>query len=258
MSSWVRTERVGEVEIWTVDRPAARNAIDDEVSRALLHCAEEAERDDTLRAVILTGSGDSTFLSGADLKLLSSGPPALRASVDAQVLALLQRIEALPLPVIAALNGSVFGGGCEVALACDLRIGEAHTSVTFRHAAMSVTPGWGGFARLCRTVGRGAAAKLLLTALPLSAEEALRVGFLDEVVPRGGARERALEIAQAVERTSPSAVADMKRLLALGYAGQLTLEEEQRTFLARSESADHREALRAYLEKRPPAFGPRT
>jgi enoyl-CoA hydratase len=198
------------------------------------------------------------FCAGADLKLLSGGPPEERASVDARVLSVLARLEALPLPVIAALNGVAMGGGCEVALTCDLRIAESHASLTFKHAAMSVTPGWGGLGRLCRVVGPGVAAKLLFTALPLTAEEARGVGLVDEVVPRGGARARALELCAAIGQTSPSAVADLKHLMRLGYAGALTEEEERRVFLGRTRSADHREALAAFVEKRAPRFGTRT
>jgi enoyl-CoA hydratase len=245
------------VTVWTVDRPAARNAIDDRVVGQLEKLLHAAEQDRTLRAVVLTGGGEAAFISGADLKLLSSGNSALRAEVDARVLAVLQRIEALPVPVLAAINGPVLGGGNEVALACDMRIAEAHASVTFKHAALSVTPGWGGLARLTRTVSPGVAAKLFYSALPLDAEEARRVGLYDEVVARGGALVRALELAHAVEQTSASAVADLKRLLRLGYAGALTQDEETKVFLARTQSKDHLEALAAFREKRRAHFGPR-
>jgi enoyl-CoA hydratase len=257
MSEYVKSERAGNVMVWTVDRPSARNAIDNEVVAELELALAEAERDVTLRAIILTGGGESAFLSGADLKLLSGGPPELRASVDVRIRKLLARIETLPIPVIAAINGVVMGGGCEVALACDLRIAEAHATLTFKHAAMSVTPGWGGLTRLCRAVRPGIASKLLFTALPLNAQEAREVGLVDEVVAKGTAKTRALELVHAVEQTSPGAIADLKHLLRMGYAGTLTAEEEERVFLARTESPDHREALAAFREKRKPAFLPR-
>lgn len=257
MSEYVRSERVGGTVVWTIDRPDARNAIDEAVVSGLERLMEEAERDLSLRAVVLTGGGQAAFIAGADLKLLSSGNKSLRASVDARVLALTGRIEALPVPVFAALNGPALGGGCEIALACDLRIAESHASLTFKHAAMSVTPGWGGLARLCRAVGPGIASKLLFTAQPLTASEALEVGLVDELVQKGGARPRALELARAVESTSPSAIADLKQLLRLGYAGSLTAAEETRVFLARTESHDHQEALAAFREKRAPKFEPR-
>lgn len=257
MTEFVRSERIANVSVWTVDRPAARNAIDDHVVSELEALLSAAEADRSLRAVVLTGGGEAAFISGADLKLLSSGNHALRAQVDARVLAVLQRIETLAVPVFAAINGPVLGGGNEVALACDMRIAELHASVTFKHAALSVTPGWGGLARLTRTVSPGIAAKLFYSALPLDAEEARRVGLFDEVVARGGALSRALELAHAVEQTSASAVADLKRLLRLGYSGQLTQAEETRVFLARTSSHDHLEALAAFREKRKAQFGPR-
>jgi methylglutaconyl-CoA hydratase len=258
MSEFVTIERVGQSVVWTIDRPTSRNAIDDAVVAELEAAVAAAEQDASLRAVVLTGGGEVAFLSGADLKLLSSGRTELRAQVDARVLAVTQRLEALPVPVIAALNGAVLGGGTEVALACDLRIAEAHASVTFKHAALSVTPGWGGLARLCRVVGPGTAAKLFFTALAIDADEAKRVGLFDEVVPKGRARARALELTLAIEQTSPAAVADLKRMLRLGYRGELTQDEETRVFLARTTSADHLEALAAFREKRKPSYRPRS
>jgi enoyl-CoA hydratase len=255
MSEYVRSERVGNVSVWTIDRPSARNAIDDRVVAELESLLALAEADVELRALVLTGGGDIAFLAGADLKLLRSGPPELRAAVDKRVLGVVERLEALPVPVFAAINGVVMGGGCEVALACDVRIAEEHASITFKHATLSVTPGWGGLGRVCRVLSPGTAAKLFFTALPLSAEQARAAGFFDEVVAKGTARARAIELAQAVEQTtSPSAIADLKRLLKLGYAGALTIDEEQRVFLARTVSDDHREALAALSEKRAARF----
>ena len=257
MSEVVRSERVGQTQVWTIDRPSARNAIDDQAVGELERLLDAAEQDRTLRAVVLTGTGEAAFLSGADLKLLSGGNTKLRAEVDARVLAVTQRIEALPLPVFAALNGPVLGGGNEVALACDVRIAEAHASVTFKHAALSVTPGWGGLVRVVRAIGPGAASKLFFSALPIEAEEAKRLGLYDEVVPRGQARARALELAAAVEQTSASAVADLKRMIKLAARNELSQDEETRVFLARTTSADHLEALASFREKRKPSYGPR-
>lgn len=258
MSQYVRIERAGNTVIWTVDRPSARNAIDDCVVGELEAALAQVEQDSSVRAVVMTGGGDVAFLAGADLKLLHKGPAALRAAVDARVLAVVERMEALPVPVFAAVNGVVMGGGCEVALGCDVRIAETHASITFKHATLSVTPGWGGLGRVCRVLPPGIAAKLFFTAQPLSAEEARAAGFFDEVVPKGESKARALALAGAVEQTSPAAVADLKRMLKLGYAGALTIEEERRVFLARTESHDHREALDALFAKRAPRFAPRS
>lgn len=257
MSAPVRIETLPGIHIWTVDRPAARNAMSVEIADLLGQAVDAVERDRSVRAVILTGAGNAAFVSGADLKFLHSASPEQRAEMDARMLALLSRIEALDLPVIAALNGAVVGGGMEVALACDIRIADAHVQLTFKHAAMGVTPGWGGFRRLVACVGRSTAARMLFTAQPLSAQEALRVQLIDEVVEGKSARERALELAQAICQTSPGTVRELKRVLSHAYAGPLTLEEEQRVFLASTKSADHAEALSAFFAKRAPAFQPR-
>jgi enoyl-CoA hydratase len=247
------------VSVWTFDRPQARNAIDESVVNGLERALAEAEQDAALRAVVLTGSGQAAFVSGADLKFLRDAPPAQREANDARMLALMERLEQLPVPVIAALNGPVVGGGSEIAMACDLRIAEPHVTITLKHAAMGVSPGWGGLARLAGLVGRSAAAKLLFTALPIAAEEALCVGLVDELVEPGHSLARARELAEAVTRVSPSTVAELKRLLWLTYAvgPQLSRNEERRTFLARSRSADHAEALAAFFERRPANFRPR-
>jgi enoyl-CoA hydratase len=247
-------ESLPGIRLWTVDRPGARNAMSVELAERLNQALDEVERDRSVRAVILTGAGSAAFVSGADLKFLHRADPAERAAMDAAMLALLRRIEALDLPVIAALNGAVVGGGMEVMLAADMRIAEPHVQLTFKHAAMAVTPGWGGFARLVACVGRGTASRLLLTAQPISAEDALRVQLVDEIAHDMSARERALELAQAICQTSPGTVRELKRTLRLAYTGPLTLEEEQRVFLNSTRGADHREALTAFFEKRAPKF----
>lgn len=254
MTELVRSETHGAVRVWTVDRPEARNAISAEVAEAFEQAVASVEADRELRAVILTGSGNAAFVSGADLKFLRSAEPALRAAMDARMLAVLTRVEQLEVPVIGVLNGAVVGGGMEVALACDVRIAEPHVSMTFKHAAMAVTPGWGGFARLARTVGRSSAAKLLFSAQPIDAQEALRMGLIDEVSAAGNAQARALELAQSIALTSPGTIRELKQLLRVAYAGQLTIADEQRVFLESTRSADHGEALDAFFGKRPPRF----
>jgi len=242
--------------IVTFNRPQVRNAINADVVAALEVAVREAEQDRTLRAVVLTGAGDAAFVAGADLKRLRSLSDEERKDIDQRMANVVARLAELPVPVIGAINGVVVGGGCEIALACDLRVGEPHASFTFKHAAMGVTPGWGGLARLAACVGRSTAARLLFTAQPMSADDALRVGLLDEVVAKGESRARALEIAASIAQVSPSTVADLKRLLSSAYASTLH-DEERRTFLARAVSADHVEALLAFEEKRPPRFGER-
>lgn len=253
----IDSEDDGRIAIWTVNRPDARNAIDPRVAAALTRAVSAARANPTLRAVVLTGTGDAAFVSGADLKFLRDASAEERAANDRCMTEALESLSELPVPVIGALGGPVIGGGVEVALACDVRIGEPHTSFTVKHVAMGISPGWGGFRRLIACVGRSTAAKLLLTATTMPAEEALRVGLLDELTARAGALARARELAAAVVQSSPSAVADTKALLAQGYLDGLSLEEEQALFVARTHAGDHREALAAFFAKRTPVFAPR-
>ncbi len=259
MTNVLEIQTIDASRVWTVSRPHVRNAIDEHVVHALEAALDDVERDPALRAVVITGSGEASFISGADLKRLGALSELERDALDARMRAAMHRLAALPVPVFAALNGAVMGGGCEVALACDVRIAEPHVRIAFRHAAMGVTPGWGGLTRLTSLVGRSTAARLLFTALPVDADEALRVGLVDELVEQGRSLARALELARAVAEASPSAVADAKRLLSLAYDEpfEITRDEEQRTFLARARSADHAEALAAVREKRAAQFAPR-
>ncbi len=260
MTTGFRTEQADGVALWTFDRPEARNAIDEKTVDELSSALDLAERDVSLRAVVLTGSESSTFVSGADLKFLRDAAPERRARNDTRMLALMDRLEALPVPVIAALNGAVIGGGSEIALACDLRIAEPHSTITMKHASLGIAPGWGGLGRLAGLVGRSAAAKLLLTALPMRPEEALRIGLVDELVEHGGAKPRALELAQAITRLAPVAVAETKRLLWRTYreGPENTRDAERTLFTTLASSQDHREALQAFFESRVPAFSPFT
>ncbi len=258
MTSGLRTEQTDGIALWTFDRPEARNAVDEKTVDELTAALDAAEQDAALRALVLTGSESVAFVSGADLKFLRDASPESRTRNDSRMRGLLNRLEALPVPVIAALNGAVIGGGTEVALACDLRIAEPHSAFTMKHASLGISPGWGGLGRLAGLVGRSAAARLLLTALPIQAEDALRIGLVDELVGPGGSLARALELAQAVTRLAPVAVAEIKRLLSRAYreGPAATREAELELYLALAASDDHREALRALFEKRPPAFQP--
>jgi enoyl-CoA hydratase/carnithine racemase len=249
----LRCERHAATALFVLDRPAARNAITEELATALDAALDALENDAEVRALVLTGEGEKAFSAGADLKLLRTGTLEARAAFNARMQHVVERLVALPFPVIAALNGVAMGGGAELALAADVRIAEPHASIAFKHAAMGVTPGWGGLSRLATFVGRSTASKLLFSAQPMPADEALRVGLVDELVARGGALARALALAADVALTSPAAVADLKRLLESAYT-RGDLAEERRTFAARARHADHAEALAAAFEGRTPRF----
>jgi enoyl-CoA hydratase len=251
----LRVERVDACAVWTIDRPQAKNALDFATFDALRRAAEAAAADASLRAVVLTGAGD-TFVSGGDLRELKD---ALSAE-DGERLAelgsdLMLKLEALPVPVIAALPGPAIGGGAELAVACDLRVADARARVSFKQVRMGVTTAWGTIARLTALVGRGTAARLLYTAHDVGAADAKGLGLVDEVAPDGTCREVALAWARDIALASPAAVAGMKTLLAHAARAPDTIAvEERRRFVATWAGADHAEAVNAYFARRAPAW----
>lgn len=255
----LRVEREGNVAVWTMDRPDQRNALNEAMMTAFADALSAAEADPSLRAVVLTGEG-GVFSAGADLRearLVVTREDAARFSDAGE--ALCRRIEGLPVPVFAALSGVAFGGGAELAMACDARIADASARVSFKHVRMGVCTSWGTLARLVSVVGHGAASRLLLTGQELLAREAHTLRLVDHVTEQDGdahAVAAALAWARDVEQGSPSAVAAMKRLLTASrraaYDALRPLERE--LFAETWAGADHQEAVAAYFERRAPVW----
>jgi enoyl-CoA hydratase/carnithine racemase len=245
----LRTERTGPFAVWTIDRPGAKNALDEKTLAALTAAAVGARVDPDLRAIILTGAGDA-FVSGGDLRELRDKNSAAEAESFAESGSLLcTAIEGLGVPVIAAIQGAAFGGGAELALACDLRVGDPTARISFKQVRMGVTTGWGTIGRLTAAVGRSTAARLLFTAQDIPADAALAMGLLDAVSAPGGAVELALAWGADIARGSPAAVAEMKAILRAARPDVTALERER--FVATWTGPDHKEAMAAYFEKRP-------
>jgi enoyl-CoA hydratase len=251
----LKTERVGACAIWTLARPQAKNALNQETMDLLLLATEDVAKDRTVRAVVLTGEGDA-FASGGDLRELrtaSSREDAERfAALGADLCA---KLEALPVPVIAAIPGPAFGGGAELALACDMRIAENRARLSFKQVRMGVTTAWGTIARLVALVGRGTAARLLYTAHEIGAAPAKLCGLVDEVVDDGSSVELAIAWALDIAQGSPAAVAGMKDLLRVAHTPSAELaRDERRHFVDTWSSADHAEAMAAYFARRAPVW----
>lgn len=237
-----------DVAVWTIDRPRAKNALDRRTLADLLEAAEAARKDTELRAIVLTGAGDA-FVSGADLRELRGQNSADDArSFAAAGSDLCDALEALPVPVIAAVPGPAFGGGAELALACDLRLGDPQARFSFKQVRMGVTPAWGTAARLVAAIGRSSAARLLYTAQEVRADAALAMGLLDAVSPPGESLLLALEWADDIALGSPTAVAKTKAILAAARPDLRALERE--SFVATWTSPDHVDAVDAYFAKR--------
>ncbi len=248
----LQIETVGAAVVITVDRPATRNAIDEITARGIASAIARASENEAIRGVVLAGAGP-TYLSGGDLNLLAALVDDPRGG-DAIVAlgAELAAIEQSPLPVIAAVSGDVFGGGCEIVLLCDLVIVEEHAAFAFRHARMGLSPAWGGLTRLVERVGPIEAARLLFTAEKVDAAEALRIGLAGEVVARGAARTRALaRIARIAENPRDSVGALKRALTDVREARRgAAIDREREAFAARWGSPDHRAAIRAFATRK--------
>ena len=251
----LRVERDGNIGIWTIDRPEARNALNREVIDGLGRALSEAERDRTLRAIVLTGAG-TAFASGGDLRELRGATSEAEARGFAGAgETLCARIAALEIPVIAALPGVAFGGGAELALACDLRIADRSARISFKQVRLGVTTAWGTIRRLVSVVGHSSAARLLYTAHELTAAEARSLRLVDEVADDGASVALAISWGRDIALGSPSAVAQMKALLRSARANDAELgANERERFVATWTSADHAEAVEAYFDRRAPVW----
>ena len=244
----------------TVDRPAVHNAISLATMAELERVLSWLETKSTAGAVVITGAGERTFVSGGDLKDFAQLQTLeAAAAMSGRMQSLLARLELLPIPVIGAINGDCLGGGCEVALAADIRVVSERSHFGFKQVALGITPAWGGRRRLVRLVGRAKALMLLLSGELLDAHEAEQIGLADKVVPYGRALASALELAQQIAANPALAVRAIKR--AVNYDAATSDSEairfEASLFAETWISQDHEEALAARREKRPPRFSGR-
>ncbi len=248
--------RPSGVALLTVDRPSVRNALGWETMSAFAEAIEQAAALSDLQALIVTGAGN-TFISGGDLTDLNDDTSEEAAyRQNALMGGALAALERMPVPTIAAIDGAARGGGCEVALACDLRVLAADATMGFFQIRMALTPGWDGAGRLLRLAGYARTMDLLVTGRVIGAEEALRLGLADRMAPPGKSLEAALELAETIAAGPPLAVRGVKTVLGahLTQSRDEALARERAVFARLWASADHAEAAQAFLEKRPPHF----
>ncbi len=240
----------------TVNAPERMNALNSDMLMELSEVFEEVASDHDVRVVVLTGAGDRAFIAGADISEMAdkSRDQALEFARLGHALA--TRIETLPQPVIAAVNGFALGGGCELAVACDIRHCADNAVFAQPEVQLGIPPGWGGTQRLTRVVGAGYAAEMIFTGMRVDAAEALRVGLVNQVHEQRELLARVEESAKRIARAGPDAVRASKRLIALGRGAtaQAALAEEARTFADQFDGDQQKEGMAAFLEKREPAF----
>jgi len=249
-------ERDGPVAILTINRPAVRNALNtptmDELRRALL----DLRRDDGVRCVIVTGAGDKAFIAGADINELAVQSPAGGREHALRGQHVVDLLEHLGKPVIAAINGFALGGGCELAMACTLRLAADTAKLGQPEINLGIMPGYAGTQRLSRLVGRGRALEILLSGDMIAADEAYRIGLVNRVVPAAQLMDEARKLAAALASKAPIAVRYI--LDAVNTGLDMTLADASRLeatlFGLVSSTEDMREGTRAFLEKRKAEF----
>ena len=253
---FVRLAIEGAVALVTLDRPRALNALNTasllELEQALRTVAQEP----AVRALIVTGAGEKAFVAGADIAEMA-GYGAAQGLAFAQLgHRVLAALEGLAVPTIAAVNGFALGGGCELALACDLIYASTNARLGLPEVSLGVIPGFGGTQRLTRLVGRARAKELIFTGEPVDAAKARELGLVLEVVPQAELLDHCRKVAAKIATRGPVAVAQAKR--AIDQGADLSLgagnELERQAFGVLFGTADQKEGMAAFLGKRPPAF----
>lgn len=247
----------GPISILTIERPEKLNALNRRVIAEIESAVAEVRHRHGTHALIVTGAGDKAFVAGADIAemrdmRLEDARNFARAGHRA-----LDALEALPVPVIAAVNGFALGGGCELALACDFIYASDRAKFGQPEVKLGVIPGFGGTQRLMRRVGVAMAKELIFTGATIDAHEALRIGLVNKVVPHAELLEAARATAKLIAQMGPLAIAEAKKVMRDGEARPLAEANaiEIEGFAGCFETGDQKEGMQAFLERRAPTFG---
>jgi enoyl-CoA hydratase len=252
----VRVERDGDLAVVTIDRTEKLNALNADVIRELPEAFASLRDDAAVRGVVLTGAGEKAFVAGADLDELSRLDPlgAVALARRGQEMTLL--IERFPKPVLAAVGGFALGGGCELALACHLRIASENAKFALPEVGLGLMPGYGGTVRLARVIGLGRAVEMTLTGETIGAEQAREIGLVSAVVPRAELLAKSKELLRRITKNGPVAVRLALESIyrALDNPVEAALADEAALFGKLAATEDMKEGLAAFLEKRKPGF----
>lgn len=243
--------------LWvTIDRPKVLNALNAETMEEISRVFEEARTDAAVKAVIVTGGGEKAFVAGADINELAQKTPVTGKETSERGQAILSRIERFPKPVIAAINGFALGGGCELALACHIRLASEKAQLGLPEVTLGVIPGYGGTQRMARLLGKGKALELILTGDRIGAADAEKIGLVNRVVPADQLLAVAEELAKKIMSRGPLAVRAAIESVNAGL--EMAFDEgqflEATLFGLLCASADSKEGMKAFLEKRAADF----
>ena len=239
------------VMVIKLNRPKALNALNSAVLEDLDKAFDDIDVD-TVRCIILTGEGDKSFVAGADIGEMSTLTKAQAEAFGKKGNDIFRKIETCPVPVIAAVNGFCLGGGCELSMSCDFRICSDNAVFGQPETGLGITPGFGGTQRLARLVGRGYAKQLMYAATNIKADEALRIGLVNQVVPQAELMDTVMKIAGKIAANAPIAVRACKEALNLGIETDTdaALVIEEKLFGDCFETHDQVEGMTAFIEKR--------
>lgn len=252
----IETHREDDIAVVTVNRPDKLNALNADTVDALDAAFRELESDRSVRGIVITGAGEKAFVAGADIGELAKMGPLDGVQVSRRGQDAFARLERMPKPVLAAVNGFALGGGLELALACHLRIASPNAKFGLPEVKLGIIPGYGGTVRLPRIVGRGRALELILTGEMIDATEAHRIGLVNRVIAEGSVRDAAVELMRRITANGPVALALAIESVnhAENTASAEALRYESDLFGLLASTADMREGMAAFLEKRKAAF----
>jgi enoyl-CoA hydratase len=252
----VRTENREGVLVVTIDRPKVLNALNAQTIDEIRQAFDAARDDDSVKAVIVTGGGEKAFVAGADINELAKMTPISGKATASGGQDVFFAIERFPKPVIAAINGFALGGGCELALACHIRIASEKAQIGLPEVTLGIIPGYGGTQRLARLVGKGKALEIICTADRINAAEAERIGLVNRVVPAEELMNAAMEMAKKIASRGPVAV--RCAIEAVMSGSEMPIEEgqflEATLFGLLCATDDMKEGMQAFLEKRAANF----
>lgn len=253
---FVRLDLEGQLALITIDRPKALNALNEKALTELDEALAQVAGTESLRALIVTGGGERSFVAGADISEMVGYTTTQALSFAIKGHQVLARLEALPIPTIAAVNGFALGGGLELALACDLIYASESARLGLPEVSLGIIPGFGGTQRLTRLIGRARAKEIVLSGEPVSAAKAKEYGLVLEVVRPEALLSFCKGVAEKIASRGPIAVSQAKRAIEAG--ADLPLKDanelERQTFAVLFGTRDQREGMHAFLEKRQPSF----
>ncbi len=249
-------EKIPPLATITINRPKALNALNTKVLSVLDQSLDEISREDEIRVVIITGSGEKAFVAGADIAEMSNMTSLEGANFSRLGQLVLRKVQELKKPVIAAVNGYALGGGLELALSCDFAYASENAKFGLPEVTLGIIPGFGGTQRLPRLIGKGRAKELILTGKMVSAKEAFEMGIVNKVVPLDKLMESVKDVAIQISKNGPIALSIAKSLVDVGY--DIPLDDgcilESRSFGMCCAMEDTKEGMKAFLEKRKPVF----